>query len=490
MTIRNRITLWFTLLVTLLMGISGVIGWLSMRGHLAQHLAREVEGRARKVQEIMDAMVLEHRLHQHPNQPFRSEIPEILTEVITQEGSSTYHGSLIQMTNLDGVVFARTPNLEGENLPILPTGVLQEIVLNERGKSLRVFYISEQILAQGKPVATVQIAVPLDEMDQVLRQMVINNGLELLAVIAIAIFMGQFLSRRALAPMVQMTREVQNMAGHTLEERVDLRVQSPDEIRQLGETFNGLLDRIQEAFVRQEQFVSDASHELRSPLTVIRGHAQLVLKRGQAHPEVFREGLENLIQETGRLERMVTDMLFLARSQATPEPHQPLDMVALIQRTVQELQPLHPQLQLELPAEAIWIEGNSDRLKQVLINLLDNALRAIDPQGQVWVSCHENWSQVEVEVRDNGVGIEPDHLPHLFDRFYRVDTARSRGRGGSGLGLAISHQIIVDHGGKISVESQRQHGSRFVFWLPLLPGDLGQEPDNEKKPGGEPGLRV
>ncbi|MGV3524099.1 MAG: HAMP domain-containing sensor histidine kinase [Candidatus Sericytochromatia bacterium] len=280
--------------------------------------------------------------------------------------------------------------------------------------------------------------------------------------------MGQFLSRRALAPMVQMTREVQNMAGHTLDERVDLRVQSPDEIRQLGETFNGLLDRIQEAFVRQEQFVSDASHELRSPLTVIRGHAQLVLKRGQAHPEVFREGLENLIQETGRLERMVTDMLFLARSQATPEPHQPLDMVALIQRTVQELQPLHPQLQLELPAEAIWIEGNADRLKQVLINLLDNALRAIDPQGQVWISCHENGSQVEVEVRDNGVGIEPDHLPHLFDRFYRVDTARSRGRGGSGLGLAISHQIIEDHGGKISVASQRQQGSRFVFWLPLL----------------------
>lgn len=478
MTIRHRITLWFTLLVTSLMLVSGLISWYSLRQILYQALNKEIRAKAIKVQEVFDAMVWVHE-RLAPQQPFVFDNPAILNDLITRESNSAQSGVFMQLSDLSGRIFARTFNLGKQELPIHANGSQQELKLEspETGP-LDTLYYTQTILVQGKPAAMVQIALPLSERNRLINQMLLGHTLEILIMLALAIMMGQFLSAQALAPVVRMTREVQAMGGEDLEQRVDLRDLSPDEIYQLANTFNDLLERISEVFVQQEQFIADASHEMRSPLTVIRGYAQLVRKRGREHPELFEESLENVIQETHRLEQLVTDLLLLARSRAADRPRELFDIVALTRQTVQEFQLLHPQLQADLPEEALWLEGDAPALKRVLINLIANALRAIGPEGQVELRCKALGEQLELSVQDNGCGIDAAHLPHIFDRFYRVDTARNRKEGGSGLGLAISKEVIETHGGRIMAQSEPGQGSRFVFWLPLSSNEESSTEDS------------
>ncbi|HEY9843133.1 MAG TPA: ATP-binding protein [Candidatus Obscuribacterales bacterium] len=466
MTVRSRITLWFTLLVTGLMLVSGCIGWLGLKARLDEQMERALREKAHGIQTLLDTLALEHEQHQLSSSPL-AELPEVLNEALTQEGTSIGRGLYLQLRSPEGRLLLRTPNLL-QPLPLMSPGVSKPFSLASSAGPLHVMSYSQTLRLNGWPVALVQIALPLRENDTILGQALLTGLLELLLSVAVTLALVPWLTRRALSPMVQITNEVQEMGGEELDRRVDLKSLAPDEIRQLAETFNGLLDRISEAFAQQEQFIADASHELRSPLTVIRGNAQLVRKRGREHPELFDECLDNVLEETHRLERLVTDLLMLARSRSPLSQHQPLDLVALIRQTVQTFQPLHPQIQVQLPATPIWVEGDPDGIKRVMINLIDNALRVIDGQGRVEIACRMLGEQAEVSVQDNGSGIDPHHLPHLFDRFYRVDTARSRAGGGSGLGLAISRQLLESHGGRIAVHSELGRGSRFVFWLPLL----------------------
>lgn len=476
MTIRNRITLWFTALVAVLMVVSGTVGWLGMREHLYNVVVKEIHQKSRKVQEVMDALVLEHKKHQKHGIQFQVEVPEILTEILTQEGTSIYHGSFIQLTNTRGQIFARSPNLRQQNLPILAKGTLKQIQINlPEHHHIDTLYYSTSIMAMNKTVATVQIALPLLETNYMLQQLALYRLLELLLVIVIAVLFGQFLSRRALAPMVEMTKDVQRMAGSDLLKRVDLEKLSPDEIRQLAETFNNLLDRIAEVFLRQHRFISDASHELRSPLTAIRGYAELVLKRGRNNPEIFEECLSNVIQETQRLERLVSDLLVLARAKEKSLRHEETDLVRLVTQLFDKMEPLHPNLKISGLCGAIPFWGDPDAIKQVLLNLIDNALRVTHQPDTVLVTWERIDNQAIVRVQDRGPGIEAKHLPHLFDRFYRVDDARNRSQGGNGLGLAISKEIIENHGGKITVTSTPGQGSCFAMILPLQETSLCSE---------------
>ncbi len=469
MTIRNRITLWFTLLVTVLMLISVTMAWLGTRDRLYANLHAELQSKVEKIQEVYDGMVFTQQ-QLRPDLKFNPVVPELLSEIVAREGHSSQYGSFMQLSTLDGRVFSRSFNLGQKRLPFQQPGITQvEKFKINQPVATRVLYASRLIQIQEQVPITLQIALPLTELDRILQQALLWHVLELAVLIILAILMGQFLSRRALAPMVSMTEEVQAMeADQALDRRVDLSKLSPDEIHELARTFNGLLDHISESLELQERFIADASHEMRSPLTVIRGHAQLVRKRGREHPELIEECLENVIQETHRLERLVTDLLILVRSRQSDPPDQELDLVALLRQILNEYQPLHPQIQARLPDQMLWVQGDPDALKRVVINLLDNALRAIGPEGHIELSVRELGAQAEVIVLDDGTGIEAQHLPNLFKRFYRVDTARSRADGGSGLGLAISKEIIEAHGGRLAAQSEWGQGSQFVFWLPLL----------------------
>ncbi len=257
-----------------------------------------------------------------------------------------------------------------------------------------------------------------------------------------------------------------------------------DEIAQLAETFNHMLDRIEQAFAAQRRFVADASHELRTPLTSIKGNIDVLrrqLAAGRAlAPEDIVDALGDVGRESARMSRLVEDLLALARNEsagyATTAGMHPtsLDVIAgEAVRTAEGL--LHGQhLELDAP-RAVTVTANGDQLVQVMLILLDNAIRHTPAGGTITLHVGQDTDPVDgvacarIDVEDTGHGIDPEHLPHLFERFYRAENARDRTTGGTGLGLAIALAIVRAHAGWIDVASAPERGTRFTVWIPCRP---------------------
>jgi signal transduction histidine kinase len=227
------------------------------------------------------------------------------------------------------------------------------------------------------------------------------------------------------------------------------------------------------AFARQQQFVADASHELRTPVALIRASAEVLA----GAPELARGPHAGLLagigREAERLGRLLGDLLQLARfdSGRAPAALGPVALSDLVAEAVEQVRRLELARGLELAAAAephLWVRGDTGRLRQLALILLDNALKHTPPGGRVEASVRAERGWARLAVADTGCGIAAEHLPHLFERFYRVDRARARGAGGAGLGLAIARELVEQHGGRIGVESAPGRGSTFAVWLPLL----------------------
>jgi len=269
--------------------------------------------------------------------------------------------------------------------------------------------------------------------------------------------------------MIETTRGIEES---DLEGRVI--VESDDELGRLARTLNAMLGRLERAFHRQRQFTDDASHELRSPLAVIEAEATLALRRDRGAAD-YRESLSVIAEESASMNRLIDQLLTLARGDAGEEAIncQQIDLANLITETVNVMHPLAEEKGLKLAAipsiregPGIRVPGDETQLRRVLTNLVENAIRHTGIGGAITVSAERTESMIELRVRDTGCGISEDHLPHIFERFYRADTTRSRHSGGSGLGLAICMQIVQAHGGRITVESELGVGSSFVVLLP------------------------
>jgi signal transduction histidine kinase len=321
-------------------------------------------------------------------------------------------------------------------------------------------------------VGRVQVAVSLVEKNYILSQLLWSRLLSILFALICASGLGYILSRQLLRPMVQITEQVRLMIDTEKLTALDTSQIPPDEVNRLAETFNQLLERISATMVQQQRFISDASHELRSPLTSIRGHAELLLKRGRDNPAILDEGLQIIVRESERLTRLTEDLLLLAHSRKQQLTLERINLVPLIQQVVASMRALHPHLRMRGKDAELWIEGNSDAFKRILINLIDNALRATH-QGKVTIGWRKLENGIcEVYVEDTGAGIPSPSLPHLFERFYRVESARERNKGGAGLGLAIVKELVDWHRGTIRVSSEVAKGSCFTITLPLSPHEI------------------
>jgi signal transduction histidine kinase len=246
--------------------------------------------------------------------------------------------------------------------------------------------------------------------------------------------------------------------------------QHRDELGRLAATFNQMLTSIEAAYVAQQRFVSDASHELRAPLTAIQGNLELLRR----HPEMVSadrdESLAEAEREAGRLTRLVADLLALARADAGVTLQcRPVDLDTVVLDAFRMARSLAHGQELSLePFEPAQVLGDEDRLKQLVLILLDNALKYTPVRGQVTLGLHQRDQQVEITVRDTGVGIATEDLPHVFDRFYRADPARSRDPGGTGLGLPIARWIARQHAGEVILSSTPGQGTMVVVQLPPL----------------------
>jgi heavy metal sensor kinase len=285
--------------------------------------------------------------------------------------------------------------------------------------------------------------------------------------LAVAAAGAMFLARRALAPISTITAQARRIGRANLSERLAL--PGPrDEVGQLADTFDDMLDRLQAAFEHERQFLADASHELRTPLGLLRMQIDLAQSRPR-DAATLTAMVRAMGGDVDRMTRLVEAMLALTRLERAQTVPVPVDLYDVLSGLVSQLQPLALERQITLtldgPAEA-HVLGDRDRLVQLFLNLLDNALKYTLPGGPIGVRVQPVAATWQVAVADSGPGIPAEHLPHLFDRFYRVDTSRARATGGVGLGLAIAQTIAQQHGGAIAVASYAGQGTIFTVTLP------------------------
>ena len=305
---------------------------------------------------------------------------------------------------------------------------------------------------------------------------VIQNLLlaEMLFGIVIALILGYFISCRMLKPVRELTATAKSIEISDLGTRIQV---SParDELSELAETFNRMLERIQKGFKQQQQFVSDASHELRTPVTVIKGYSQMLSRWGQKDPETLREGLEAISSEAEDMQELIEKLLFLARADQKRQiiHKEPLDMQALVKDVFKKLQLTDTQHEYQLAVNAgAAVLADKVTMKQMLRIFLENAMKYTPAGGRISVSSRVVQDRLlELTIADTGIGIAPEDQEKIFRRFYRADSSRTRDAGtpgGTGLGLSIAKWIAEEHGIKISVESELGAGTKFILSIPVI----------------------
>jgi heavy metal sensor kinase len=381
-------------------------------------------------------------------------------------------GTYIQIIDSTGVVLVKSDNLATQELPVDPPLIGKAISGEEgiqtvaAGDNVEVRILASPLHLTNQTLV-LEVAQSLKPVDDALRQFrfaLIAGSFSALLLTAV---LGVLLIRRTLGPVQSITgtaRQIEESSD--LSRRVGYHGPN-DEIGQLATTFDHMIERLNKTFESQKQFIADASHEIRTPLTVIKGNLDL-LKRNIAEAD-RKESLRAIEAEARRLSMIAGDLLLLAEVEAGQVQKQ--ENVSLKELVTEELKRARLSTDNQEIVlghiEDLRVTGDPYKLRQVLSNLVDNAIKYTPRGGSVTLSVFRHGDWAKVVVSDTGIGIAPENLPHLFDRFYRVDKARSRGGGGTGLGLAIVKEIIEQHGGKITVDSKPGQGSVFTAWLKL-----------------------
>jgi heavy metal sensor kinase len=282
---------------------------------------------------------------------------------------------------------------------------------------------------------------------------------------------GYVLMRRALRQVDEIRQKAAQITSRNLSERLPV-VQTGDELERLATDLNRMIERLEESFQQINRFSADASHELRTPLTVLQGELESMAQNSSNLPPETRDTIGSALEETQRLTKIVENLLAISRLEAGEARGQleRLDLAELTRSTADQMRLLAEEKHIELNCNGVVpvdVDADPARLKQVVVNLLDNAIKYTPEGGSVSISVIKQDSRAVLEIADSGIGISSDDLPHIFDRFYRADKARSRQMGGTGLGLSIVRSICLAHNGQVRVTSTEGHGSVFRVELPL-----------------------
>ncbi|MDY0395358.1 HAMP domain-containing sensor histidine kinase [Virgibacillus halophilus] len=295
----------------------------------------------------------------------------------------------------------------------------------------------------------------------------------MLVVASLAIFVpiliaARFMSKFLLRPIQQLIHTMKENTESKNWKKIQMTNQSKDELYEMGQTFNEMIDNLEVNFEKQEIFVSDASHELKTPISIVKSYAQLLKRRGAENPAVFHEAIEAIDSEADRMQNLVEQMLQLAKSQVETNT-ETVELSKLVLDAYKTFSGAYKEREMYCDiseeAAALVVKGNQPQLQQIIYILIDNALKYTENAIEMKLSSEDG--RASFKVKDHGEGISSADLEHIFDRFYRVDKARTRESGGTGLGLPIAKQIAQGHGGKLTVESVIGYGTTFTLQLPL-----------------------
>ena len=360
----------------------------------------------------------------------------------------------------------------GDSLVLIPQwevkpGFKTLITENKRWR----IYTKEILLRNDRPPGWLKVARSLQSVDATLQNLLNQHLLKVPLLLSMVGLGGLFLANRALKPIAQITRMTEQIrVSGDLTQRIHYQGSTDDELQRLAALFDEMLESLQATFEHEKRFTADASHELRTPLTALKGRLHVTLSQPRT-AAMYEETLHAIKQEVDRLIRLSDDLLLLSRlEQYHQNMHlESIDLSDLLAAIAEQIQPLadlqHLQFSTDI-APNLQIQGSPDHLIRLFLNLLDNAVKHTPAQGQIHLTAVVQENCVQINVKDTGVGIVAEHLPHLFERFYRVEKSRSRDLSGTGLGLAIAQEIIHRHHGTISVQSQPSYGTTFTVTFP------------------------
>lgn len=456
-SIRLRLTLWYVLLLAVVLAVFCAGIYFALRQSLSRNLNEAVENRVEVLLGLIEYDSGRPTLA-GVELPGDKDTGETFARVFDGSGGVTFD---------DSTAFGGVPvDDSAVEQALRDSPATRSVKGDERTLRVRIVPI------QGDPavVGALEVGLNEDDVADTLGILLLIMTIAYPVTLAVASFGGVFLAGRALSPIDRLTGLAQRISAADLSQRLDLDLPN-DELGRLARTFDEMISRLDGAFQRQRQFTADASHELRTPLTAIKGQAEVALQRDR-NPEAYRQSLAAIDNEADRMIRLTASLLNLARADSgqIPITFESLDVAEVIGAAAEQARPAAEQRRVRLvlnPSPHVHLAGDKVLLIQLTLNLLDNAVKYSPPGGEVTVGCENNDSEVVLRVRDTGIGIEPDAITHIFDRFYRVDRARSRTEGGAGLGLSISRWIAEAHGGSISVQSEPGKGSTFSVRLPL-----------------------
>ncbi len=456
-----RLVAWYGGVLTVVFVLLGLLTLLFLRHYLEANL---LDTQARRARQIADTLIA--RSSRAAEGSLGGEVESLY--------SPAANDRFIRITRADGsLVYAsgapHDARFDPAQVPAA-TGAGARPVALPGGGSLLV--ATREVAGSDGTRYRVEVGASGAASEATLAHVLLMLAIGLPITVAVAVAGGFVLVRRALKPVEHMGRMAEAITQHNLSERLPV-LRSGDELERLSVSLNHMIARLEEAIHGSKQFVADASHELRTPLTVMRGELESLAQERQLTAET-REALGSVLEEVDRLGEIVEGLFALSRLDAG-EAHGEwvrFDLAALVGSTAEQMNLLAEDKKVRLTtavAAPVFVEGDRARLKQVVVNLLDNAIKYTPPGGSVALSVRRDGPLAVFEVSDTGAGIPGDALPHVFRRFYRVDDSRSREGGGAGLGLSIVKSICAAHGASVEVASVPGQGSTFRVRQPLAP---------------------
>ncbi len=479
LSIRGRLTLWYTgILAATLILLGGVAYGLLMRG-LWQDVDASLEGVAKAVVQAV-------------GQPAAEPIPAEMDEVLRRFFGPNLADKFYQFLDPRGHLDPRWPRFHSETFHVSPNVLHNaeqgdatfETIPGQGRYPVRI--ITAPVMLRGRLVNLLQVGLSLEGLYRARQRFLYTLAALLPLALLFAGTGGSLLARRALRPVDRMTRAARRIEAEHLAQRLE-GANVDDELGRLARTLNEMLGRLEVAFAQVRRFSADASHELRTPLTVLKGEIEVAL-RTPREPAEYQRVLASLLEEVEHMSRLVDDLLLLSRADAGAMKWEksPVELDRLVEEVAKQGDILARERRVQVgiqSVEPLIAQGDGQRLKQLLLNLVDNAIKYTPPGGQVRLAVRAvkpnpdrgedtaaadadaEWA--ELMVRDTGIGIPPEVLPRIFERFYRADEAHSRETSGAGLGLCIARTIAEAHGGRIAVQSTPGAGSTFTVTLPL-----------------------
>ena len=462
-SIRFRLVAWYAGLLVVVFVLLGSLLYAGLKSYLEHSLGQAQASRAQQIADTLLANV------------GKTGEAHVVTEIddwVAPKASDRF----IRISRNDGSVLYVSPSPADQSFDASRVPLWRGTIVKASSRREIVPGGSELLIA-AVPCQSddsrrflVEVGAALGPIQAVLHRLIVLLALALAAMVVVATAGGYFLIGRALAPVESIALSAERITLHNLKERLPI-AETGDELQRLSISLNHMIARLEDAFQHNRRFIADASHELRTPLTILRGELEAIIDDTNLAPEVQAKAA-SVLEEVERLAQIVDGLFSVSRLDAGEAQKESLrfDLANLAASTADQMGLLAEDKGISVLCRAVAevpVLGDRARMKQVVVNLLDNAIKYTPSGGRIQLSVFAQDDKALLEVEDNGIGIPAEACPHIFERFFRVDKARSREMGGAGLGLSIVKSICTAHGGCVNFESTEGVGSRFKVELPL-----------------------